>query len=66
MLEFSKPFDKNTTDSLSFEIINKTDQLEIETDRSSKFETDRHTFKLTKEEAQEIVSYLNKWINNEI
>lgn len=63
MIEFHKEKDKFTDKSISFEIYHKTDELEIESEEYSKYETERHTYRITKDEARKLIEYLSEWLS---
>lgn len=63
MIEFHKAKDKFTDKSVSFEIDHKTDELQIESEEYSKYETERHTYIISKDEAKKLVEYLSEWVS---
>lgn len=63
IIEFSKAKDKFTTKSISFEIDNNLDELEIESEEYSKYETERHTYRISKYEAKKLVEYISEWVS---
>ena len=64
MIEFNKAKDKFTSKSFSFEIDHKLNELEMESEEYSNngFSTERHTFRISKDEAKKLVQYLHEWI----
>ena len=63
MIEFHKAKDKFTDKSVSFEIDHKLNELEIESEEYRKYETERHTYRISKDEAKKLVEYLSEWVS---
>jgi len=65
MIEFSKAKDRFTSKSFSFEIDHKLDELEMESEEYSNngLSSERHTFRISKDEAKKLVEYLSEWVS---
>lgn len=65
MVEFNKAKDRNTGISFSFEIDEKADELQMESEEytNNGLYIERHMFNISKKEAKTLVEYLSKWVN---
>ena len=65
MIDFTKKLDRFSNKSISFEINEKTNELEIDSEEytTNGLSVDRHTFNLSKDEAKMIVEYLSAWMS---
>jgi hypothetical protein len=65
MIDFTKKLDRFSNKSISFEINEKTNELEIDSEEytTNGFSVDWVTFNLSKDEAKKIVEYLSAWVS---
>lgn len=63
MIEFHRVKNESTDKNLSFEIDHKTDELEIESEEYNEYETERHTYRISKNEAKKLIEYLSQWLS---
>ena len=68
MIEFNKAKDRHSSISFSFEIDEKTDELQMESEEytNNGLYIERHMFNISKKEAKTLVEYLSEWINDKI
>lgn len=65
MIYFTTKLDRFSNKSISFEINEKTNELEIDSEEytTNGLSGDRHIFNLSKDEAKKIVEYLSVWVS---